>query len=242
MEWVAVGVLGVVGLLAGLLTLVSMPGSWLLLLTAVLCWWLVPGFENWWWIAGAGVLAILGEIAEFFSSVVGAKAGGSGKHGAWGALIGGIAGAIVGTVVIPIPLVGTIAGGVIGAGVLAAAFEKQGGKKTWRQSSRAGTGAAVGKLASTVLKSCVVFAMACVLLAGGIWEALDRGTRIATPADMLQPSDPPLLTPAAEPAGIPGTTETAGDADGEGTDAQVDRPDDRPDDRPEDGPDRAPGG
>jgi hypothetical protein len=49
--------------------------------------------------------------------------------------------------------VGTIVGGAAGAGLLAVTFEKKYGKKSWRASTKAGAGAAAGKLVSTLLKA-----------------------------------------------------------------------------------------
>lgn len=212
MSWLAVSLLAIAGALGVALTLLSLPGGWLLLLVAVVCWWLVPSFDNWWWIGGAAFLAILGEIVEFFSSVLGAKVGGSGRHGAWGAFIGGLVGAIAGTVLIPVPVVGTIAGGVVGAGVLAALFERGGGKRTWRDSSRAGTGAAVGRLFATVLKAAVVSIMGVLLVAGGIWEALEADPPALPAPGMLQPE----ATDTPEPARSDGRP----DPEGIGTDAE----------------------
>ncbi|MEM9166433.1 MAG: DUF456 domain-containing protein [Planctomycetota bacterium] len=179
MTWLAAGILLVVGVLASALTLVSLPGTWLLLGTGLLCWWLVPGVSEgpggWWWIAAAGVLVLVGEAIEFLASVAGAKVGGAGKHGAWGAFIGGLAGAILGTVFLAfIPVLGTIIGGVVGAGLFAALFERGGGKKSWGDSTRAGTGAAVGKLASMVLKSGVAAVIAVLLVSGAVWAGIDR--------------------------------------------------------------------
>ena len=223
MIWAAVSVLVVVSVLAVGLTLISLPGTWLLLLVAVLCWWLVPGLDNWWWLAGAGALALLGEAVEFFASVAGAKVGGSGKHGAWGAFIGGLVGAILGTMAIPIPVLGTIIGGVVGAGVLATLFEREGGKKTWRDSSKAGTGAAVGKLASTVLKSAVAGVMGVLLVAGGVWEALEAGPRPTEHADMLHSESIEGSAAPAEPGTTVDATEDGTDAQDAEQDAQQDR-------------------
>ncbi|MEM8757001.1 MAG: DUF456 domain-containing protein [Planctomycetota bacterium] len=222
MTWAAVIILLIVGIGAMGLTLVSLPGTWLLLLVSILCWWLVPGLADgpggWWWVAGAAMFVLLAEGVEFFASVVGAKAGGAGKHGAWGAFLGGLFGAIAGTLLIPIPIVGTVIGGVAGAGLLAAMMERGGGKKSWKDSTKAGTGAAAGKLFSTVLKSAIAGVMTVMLVVAAAWAgftapepAAERGPDHERPG-MLPAETPSRLESAAEPAG-------GGDAQQGGTDA-----------------------
>lgn len=169
MEWVAATVIALFALLGVLLTAITLPGTWLMLLVALACKLVVPESIGWWWLAAAGGLAVIGEIVEFLASAAGAKVGGAGRAGAWGALLGGLGGAILGTVLIPVPVLNTIAGGVVGAGVLATVLERSRGKKSWRDSSRAGAGAAAGKFVSTLLKAAVAGVMAVVLMAGAVW-------------------------------------------------------------------------
>lgn len=172
MVWVTASIVALFGLVGTLLTLVTLPGTWIMLLVALACKIVVPETMGWAWLIAAGVLAIAGEVVEFGASAAGAKAGGAGKPGALGALFGGLAGGILGTVLLPIPIVGTIVGGVIGAGVLAVLFERWKGDKGWKASSKAGAGAAAGKLASTFLKSIVAGVMATVLTVGAVWGAV----------------------------------------------------------------------
>ncbi len=186
MVWVAASVVALFGLLGTLVTLLTLPGTWLMLLVALICKLIVPESMDWAWLIAAGVLAIAGEVVEFGASAAGAKAGGAGKAGAIGALLGGLAGGIIGTITIPIPILGTIIGGVIGAGVLAVLFERWKGGKDWKASSKAGAGAAAGKLASTFLKSAIAGIMAVVLTVGAFWGAI--GTLGAGP-DEGSPSE-----------------------------------------------------
>lgn len=172
MVWVAASVVALAGLVGTLLTLLTLPGTWLMLLVALLCKLVVPEAMGWSWLIAAGVLAVAGEVVEFGASAAGAKAGGAGRPGAIGALLGGLAGGIVGTVVIPIPIVGTVVGGVLGAGGLAVLFERWKGGKGWKDSSKAGAGAAAGKLASTFLKTAIAGIMALVLTVGAVWGSI----------------------------------------------------------------------
>ena len=224
MVWVAASVVALFGLLGTLLTLVTLPGTWIMLLVALVCKLLVPESMGWAWLIASGVLAIAGEVVEFGASAAGAKAGGAGKPGAWGALLGGLAGGIIGTVVIPIPILGTIIGGVVGAGVLAVLFERWKGGKNWKASSKAGAGAAAGKLASTFLKSAVAGLMALVLTVGAFWGAFDSlgsgpagGDSPPVAASGMLESDDAGAIPAreistgAEPSDQPDATDVSND-------------------------------
>lgn len=142
------------------LTVLSLPGTWLAVLVAAVCKLWQPDTMSWWVIAAAAALATLAEVVEFAASAVGtAKAGGS-KRGGVGSLVGGLAGAIFGA-----PFffgLGAIPGAVIGAGLGAVAAEKAWAKRSWGEAGKSGQGAAVGRLVATVLK--VAFAMAIALL------------------------------------------------------------------------------
>jgi len=97
------------------------------------------------------MLALTAEVVETLAGAAGAgKAGGS-KRGMVGAVVGGFAGAIVLTPVIPIPIVGTIAGLCIGSFAGAFAVEAVIGKE-WGQSVNIGWGAAKGRFWGTLFK------------------------------------------------------------------------------------------
>ncbi len=146
------------------LTLLTLPGTWFMLVAAMLVWWWRPDMYEPWTIGVAGVLALLGEALEFVSSAAGsAKAGGS-RRGAVGSIAGAIAGAILGTPFLP--PIGTIAGGVLGAGAGAVLAERLWAKRTWAEAARSGQGAAVGRLAATILKTGVAVGIGVVLVVG----------------------------------------------------------------------------
>jgi len=152
------------------LTAVNLPGNWLILLaTAGVAWW------RWehqsitvWAMLTLLVLALVGELIEFLATTGGARTGGAGKKGMFGALIGSIVGGVLGQLFIPIPLVGLLIGACLGAAVFAMAIELGEGR-TWRDSGRAATGAAVGRLAGTVGKVAVGVAMWTVALIVMLW-------------------------------------------------------------------------
>lgn len=150
-------VFGVVGVV---LTVLTLPGTWLAVAVAIGCKLWQPQLMSWWVIGAAAALATLAEVVEFGASAVGtAKAGGSSRGGV-GSLVGGLAGAIFGA---PFFLgLGAIPGAVIGAGLGALLAEKAWAKRSWMDASKSGTGAALGRLVASILK--VAFATAIALL------------------------------------------------------------------------------
>ena len=119
----AVGLLTLVAAVAGWLSnLFSLPGNWLILLTAVLAALFAPtttgdALIGW---AGLGVLAglaVLGEVVEFAAGAAGAAKRGASKRAIWlsvaGAMAGSIGGAMAG---VPIPVFGPLIGAVLGGG------------------------------------------------------------------------------------------------------------------------------
>ena len=121
MQIAAAIILTFVALFSVLITIAGLPGTWIMLLAALLAQVFVgpegqAEMFSWWTLGVAGVLCILAEIAEGAAGGAGAAAAGASKRAVFGGIVGGIIGAIVGTFVIPIPSVGTILGGAIGAG------------------------------------------------------------------------------------------------------------------------------
>lgn len=159
MIYLAASILGIVSLLGLALTIVTLPGAWLICAAAVLIklLWLPELFS--WWIVGVIVgLAVVGEIVEFAASAAGAAKGGGSRQGAIGAVVGTILGAILGTL-IPIPVVGTVAGAVLGAGGGAALAERAWAKRTWTEAAKSGSGAAIGRLIATAFKAGVTLSI-----------------------------------------------------------------------------------
>ena len=128
-----------------LLILFGLPGTWLMIATAAIAEWATPATR----LFGPSVLitavalAALGEVIVFLASAGGAKRAGATRRGATGALLGGICGAIAGTLLIPVPLLGSLAGGALGAFIGSAALEHGGGREL-REVLRVGRGAATG--------------------------------------------------------------------------------------------------
>ncbi len=148
------------------LTVISLPGTWLIVAAAVSIEAFYAPMFGWWAIGIALGLCVLAEIAETVASGAGAARAGASRRASIGAIVGGIIGAIVGTILIPIPIVGTILGGVIGAAAVAMFMEMSLHESMRKSTSVAdvGKGAAVGKLLSTVIKSGFALAIAIVLV------------------------------------------------------------------------------
>ena len=149
------------------LALLTLPGVWLMLAAAALINWLwTPGVYSWWTIGVCAGVALLGEILEVVASGVGAKKFGGSGWGATGAVVGSLLGALVGTFAIPVPVIGTVIGSVLGASLGALMTERWVKGRTWEESHKSAAGAAVGRLAATVIKVGVAVAVGLALLLG----------------------------------------------------------------------------
>lgn len=160
---------------AWVLTLVGMPGNWVMVAAVIVYVLLVPVEATLgigWPVAIAlVVLATLGEILEFAAGALGvAKAGGS-RRGAVFALVGSLAGAMVGLVVgAPIPVVGSLIAAVLLAGVgalIGAMLGEQGKGRGFDESWKIGKAAFWGRLLGTAAKTvlgAVMVAVAVVAL------------------------------------------------------------------------------
>ena len=129
---------------------IGLPGLWLMIGAAIavqLLGWLSFG----WPLLGTCIaIAIAAEIVEAAAGATGAKLGGASRRGMIGAFVGGIAGAIFLTGLVPIPIVGTIAGGLLGSFAGAWIGEASAEHRRHpRETLRAALGAAAGKLAGT---------------------------------------------------------------------------------------------
>lgn len=218
MFWIALTIITLASLLGVVLTFLTLPGTWIMLGVAALCWAWQTGLYNPWVFVAALALAILAEVAEFLASAAGsAKAGGS-KAGAIGSIVGSLVGLFVGQIVIPIPLIGAIIGAVIGAGAGALLLEKGISKRTWTDSWRSGRGAATGRALSIVIKGGFAIVIAMVLILGALF-----GPGPVVPDD-LDGSTTPERGSAQEVLPEPGAPQAdagQGDADQDPTDSVI---------------------
>jgi uncharacterized protein YqgC (DUF456 family) len=150
------------------LTLLAMPGNWLIVGVAGLYAWLGPqgGITQLQWktVIAMLVMATLGEIAEFLAGMIGAHRAGGSRRAAIYSLIGSLIGAIGGaTAGIPIPVLGSAIGAVVGGAVGAfggAAFAEHTLGEQFQQSMKVGQAAFWGRLLGTGAKTVVASILA----------------------------------------------------------------------------------
>ncbi|MFK7882893.1 MAG: DUF456 domain-containing protein [Phycisphaerales bacterium] len=163
LTWLAAGIVLVAAWIGVAMVAVTLPGIWMMVGVALMVEWWRPDVLNVWVIVAVVALGVIGELAEFYSSMAGSKRAGGSRAGGWGALGGTIVGLIVGQVFIPVPIIGAVIGGVAGAGIGAAMSERGVAKRTWRESVRSGSGASAGRALSIVLKTGIAAAAALTL-------------------------------------------------------------------------------
>lgn len=160
------------------MTAITLPGIWTMAAgAAILVLW-VPEYVGWWTVGSLFAIAALSEFVDFIASALGVKRMGGSKSGAIGSVIGTLVGAIGGTFVIPIPIVGSIAGGVIGAGLGAFLAERSVAQRTMKESIRSGSGAAVGRLVSMVIKCMLAGTAAAVLVTMVVYNMFIKSDEI----------------------------------------------------------------
>jgi uncharacterized protein YqgC (DUF456 family) len=135
--WTLTLLLSAIGLLGVIVPL--LPGTTLILVGMLLHKVLLPESITWSVIAWIGGIWLVSVVVDFLGVLIGTKLFGGGK---WG-MAGAGAGAIVGMFFsLPALILGTIFGAVVA--------ERYVAKKTRRESLRAGAGAALGFVLSTV--------------------------------------------------------------------------------------------
>jgi uncharacterized protein YqgC (DUF456 family) len=155
MVYVYAVLLTLVNLLCWVGIVFNLPGTWLMVLFAVLLEWWQPGeflfSPTILWVAAG--LAGLGEVLEFVLGAAGSRQAGGSTRGAALAIVGSIVGGIMGTA-LPVPLLGTLLGSCLGAFIGALLGDLWTGR-TLFQSMAAGRGAFVGRLWGTAAKLAV---------------------------------------------------------------------------------------
>jgi uncharacterized protein YqgC (DUF456 family) len=147
------------------LTLVSLPGNWLMVAAAALYAFAAPPEGRmaigWGVVIALVVLALLGELLELLAGALGATRGGGSKRGAVLAVLFSVPGAMIGAVLgAPIPVIGTLVGVIFfaGLGALAGAMlgESWKGRKlheSWQVGRGAFWGRVLGSLAKVLIAS-----------------------------------------------------------------------------------------
>jgi uncharacterized protein len=147
-------------LAAWALTLLGMPGNWLMVLATTVYAYFMPAESaasiGWNVVVVLIILAALGEIIEFLAGSMGAAKAGGSKRGAALALLGSMIGGIVGIfIAMPIPVVGPIfaalffaAAGAMTGAIIGEIWAGRHLDESWH----IGKAAFVGRLAGTLGK------------------------------------------------------------------------------------------
>lgn len=182
------------------LTVIRLPGTWLIVATAAGYGW----YGDWHAISLFTLsvligIAVVGEVGEFLASMLTAKKAGATKRAMWGAFIGGFVGMFIFT--IPLPLIGTIIGAVIGC-FLGAVIGELTAHDNVRKGVRVGRAAAIGYVLGMAFKIAIAFLMAGLLLGSAVVAALDAPTD-TNQADVLSLVTLPLPVTLASTLGLP---------------------------------------
>lgn len=146
------------------MTLATLPGTWFILLLAVVVEWLRDGTYSWWTLGVCLALAAIGELLELLAGSAGAAGAGGSKRAAMLSIPGAILGAILGTIFLPfLPIIGTIVGAVAGAGLFAGIGESTVTGRTWKDIRGVGRGAAIGRAWAVVIKGGIAALMGVIL-------------------------------------------------------------------------------
>jgi uncharacterized protein YqgC (DUF456 family) len=150
-----------------LLIPVGLPGIWLMLAAAIAYGALTGTALSTWALGTTLILALVAEVVEFFlGSHMARKFGGS-RRSAWGALLGGLAGALL---LSPLPVLGPMTGGFVGA--FAGAWVGEWSvNPSADAATRTATGALIGRIAAVAIKIGMAMASGVVLLTAAVWLA-----------------------------------------------------------------------
>jgi uncharacterized protein len=162
----------VVLLACWMLTLVGMPGNWLMVVATAIYACCMPAALGWKVVVLLSMLAALGEIIELLAGAMGAAKAGGSRRGAVMALAGSIIGGIVGVFIgVPIPLVGPVLAAVLfaGLGALVGAIcgETWAGRdlsSSWKIAKLAFWGRLAGTLGKMLLGALMVAVVVAALL------------------------------------------------------------------------------
>ncbi len=148
----------------------ALPGNWLMVISAcAFAWWRAEDevFSIYTLIVIA-VLALIGELAEFFAGAGGARKAGAGLLGSAAAVAGAIIGAVSGTFLLPVPLFGTVLGACLGAGLATWVVETATGKKG-KESLRSSVGAGLGQFVGSTAKLVIALTIWLIIAVAAFW-------------------------------------------------------------------------
>jgi uncharacterized protein YqgC (DUF456 family) len=155
-------------LIGGVLAVLQLPGTWLILAAAAAHAWYYD-FQQITWrpLAVMCAVALAAEALELVAGMRGAVRAGASRAGSWGALLGGFAGMIVFTPLIPVPIAGTVLGGLLGCFAGAYIMECRAHGDT-DKGTRVASGAVVGRLVGMMIKLAAAIVLAAIAVGCGV--------------------------------------------------------------------------
>ena len=173
MDYLWAALLLIAILIGWVMTLLSLPGNWLMIAAAALFAFLIPPESSlaitWPWVVGLVVLALLGELAELVAGALGVASGGGSKRGAALAVVGSVVGGMLLVWVgLPVPIIGPVVAAFLGAalGALGGAMLGEAWKgRSLGESWEVGQAAFWGRLLGSVAKVTIASAMVIVTIA-----------------------------------------------------------------------------
>jgi hypothetical protein len=169
MTYLYAGLLLIINTLGLVLVVLGLPGTWLMVLATAGVAWLrsSDGMFSVYTLVALTGLALLGELIELVAGAAGSRRAGGTWRGSVGALFVGVVGGILGTFMIPVPVVGSILGACLGAFAGAILGEMAGGREL-SPAVTVGRGAFVGRLLGSLGKLAVGIAIWIVALVASL--------------------------------------------------------------------------
>lgn len=151
----------VVLLLSVLLIPLGLPGTWLMLIAALVVR-IVGGADriSTGTLIAVALFALMGEALEFAVGVRYTRRYGGSRRAGWGAVAGGVLGALFG---VPVPVLGSVIGAFLGAFVGAYLAERT-RKSDHGIATRVATGALIGRAVGSAIKTAFGLTIAAWLL------------------------------------------------------------------------------
>lgn len=161
----AYGGIGLICLVGVAISCLGLSGTWLIVgATAIAALYRDGGFPNWWVLAVFIIFSALIELVEFLSSGWGVRRRGGSRLAGVAAVVGGILGIIVGSL-IPLPVIGPLFGMLAGSFGLAYLVEYR-RLKIHQQASHIATGAVIARILVVLLKVAGSLGMTLILFLG----------------------------------------------------------------------------
>lgn len=171
-DWQALGSFGIYSLAALLcfigfvLSCLSLSGTWVVFgATLLVAWKRWPEFPGLGTLAGFLLMCIIVEIIEAFAGAWGVQKRGGTKAAGWAALGGGLIGMLIGTAILPVPVVGSLAGMLAGSFGCAFLVEHAKMKQT-NHAAHVAAGAVLARLGVIFLKVGMTLLMSLILAIG----------------------------------------------------------------------------